>query len=570
MATAGAEANAEQKKLNDSLRASEALYAGYVASTDPAVKATLELADAEAEAKQKAQELKDMFLKLQGALSASAAQDAFVQALRNIDDQTAKNIKSFDGYGKAATTNKDLLRSLFSDAATQAEEWQRSTGASTEKTKAYFDGLSAVIVNKFVKAGFKKADVLKFLGGEGIWAPPIMQTVATAGAAAKATAWAQGKNIGTALTSGLTIGIMDGTPGVVHQSGLTMAAALAKAKAAAGIASPSKVWAEMGANLVDGLIVGMASKDDKVKQKAQETMQALADKAEAIVTKWDEKLGRLKDRLDARKDELASAAKDVSSAIMDGLNFGAAQDMTTLGENGEQVGMSFMDGLKAQAAQAQDFAKKVKELITLNLSQAGIQQVLAAGMVAGTSIANELIAGGTTAIAETNALVQTTQDAADEVGQLAGQSWYGAGVASAQATYQGWADNIGKGGPARVAMEALMDRLAKSLERTTTVSVKTVYEAAGIKGARALGGPVTAGDAWLVGEKGPEVFVPSANGNIIPNGGIPMTRGGMGGDGNTYNISVQAGVGDPRMIGQQVVEYIKRYEQANGAVFAAA
>jgi hypothetical protein len=229
-----------------------------------------------------------------------------------------------------------------------------------------------------------------------------------------------------------------------------------------------------------------------------------------------------------------------------------------------------MDGLKAQAAQAQDFAKKVKELITLNLSQAGIQQVLAAGMVAGTSIANELIAGGTTAIAETNALVQTTQDAADEVGQLAGQSWYGAGVANAQATYDGFAANFGKGGPARVAMENLMDRLANSLERTVKVNVQTVYEAAGIKGARALGGPVTAGDAWLVGEKGPEVFVPSANGNIIPNGGIPMTRGGMGGGGNSYTINVQAGVGDPRMIGQQVVEYIKRYEQANGAVFAAA
>jgi hypothetical protein len=40
--------------------------------------------------------------------------------------------------------------------------------------------------------------------------------------------------------------------------------------------------------------------------------------------------------------------------------------------------------------------------------------------------------------------------------------------------------------------------------------------------------------------------------------------------GNSYSITVQAGVGDPRMIGQQVVEYIKRFEQASGPVFAAA
>jgi len=38
-----------------------------------------------------------------------------------------------------------------------------------------------------------------------------------------------------------------------------------------------------------------------------------------------------------------------------------------------------------------------------------------------------------------------------------------------------------------------------------------------ISGARASGGPVSAGDAYLVGEQGPELFVPSANGAIAPN-----------------------------------------------------
>ena len=38
-----------------------------------------------------------------------------------------------------------------------------------------------------------------------------------------------------------------------------------------------------------------------------------------------------------------------------------------------------------------------------------------------------------------------------------------------------------------------------------------------ISGARAAGGPVSAGDAYLVGEQGPELFVPSANGAIAPN-----------------------------------------------------
>jgi phage-related minor tail protein len=37
-----------------------------------------------------------------------------------------------------------------------------------------------------------------------------------------------------------------------------------------------------------------------------------------------------------------------------------------------------------------------------------------------------------------------------------------------------------------------------------------------ISGARASGGPVSAGDAYLVGEQGPELFVPSSNGAIAP------------------------------------------------------
>ena len=38
-------------------------------------------------------------------------------------------------------------------------------------------------------------------------------------------------------------------------------------------------------------------------------------------------------------------------------------------------------------------------------------------------------------------------------------------------------------------------------------------------GARAGGGPVSSGQAYLVGERGPELFMPGASGSIIPNGG---------------------------------------------------
>lgn len=43
---------------------------------------------------------------------------------------------------------------------------------------------------------------------------------------------------------------------------------------------------------------------------------------------------------------------------------------------------------------------------------------------------------------------------------------------------------------------------------------------AGLAGARAEGGPVSVGRTFLVGERGPELFTPRANGNIIPNEGL--------------------------------------------------
>lgn len=53
-------------------------------------------------------------------------------------------------------------------------------------------------------------------------------------------------------------------------------------------------------------------------------------------------------------------------------------------------------------------------------------------------------------------------------------------------------------------------------------------------GPRALGGPVAAGSAYLVGEEGPELFMPGASGRIVPNG---QTSGGTVVN-QTINISV--------------------------------
>jgi hypothetical protein len=39
-------------------------------------------------------------------------------------------------------------------------------------------------------------------------------------------------------------------------------------------------------------------------------------------------------------------------------------------------------------------------------------------------------------------------------------------------------------------------------------------------GFRASGGPVSSGSPYIVGERGPELFVPSSSGNIVPNNAL--------------------------------------------------
>jgi len=72
---------------------------------------------------------------------------------------------------------------------------------------------------------------------------------------------------------------------------------------------------------------------------------------------------------------------------------------------------------------------------------------------------------------------------------------------------------------------------------------------------RANGGPVAAGRPYIVGERGPELFVPGASGSIIPNGRT----------GTVVNVVVNAGVGTSgTQVGQEIVDVLRQYTRVSG------
>ena len=56
---------------------------------------------------------------------------------------------------------------------------------------------------------------------------------------------------------------------------------------------------------------------------------------------------------------------------------------------------------------------------------------------------------------------------------------------------------------------------------------------------RASGGPVSGGNPYLIGERGPELFVPSVSGSVIPNNSIGSFMGGMFGGRNSGGTTLR-------------------------------
>ena len=123
---------------------------------------------------------------------------------------------------------------------------------------------------------------------------------------------------------------------------------------------------------------------------------------------------------------------------------------------------------------------------------------------------------------------------------------------------------------ARDLGEDLIDAIVRGIEAAPGAlidAVSSLLPGGGIFGAaadfifgRAAGGPVSIGSApYIVGESGPELFVPSGSGTIMNNNRL----GGMGGGGgDTFNITVNVPTGN----GDDVVRALQDYVRRRGAI----
>lgn len=105
------------------------------------------------------------------------------------------------------------------------------------------------------------------------------------------------------------------------------------------------------------------------------------------------------------------------------------------------------------------------------------------------------------------------------------------------------------------AAEALENALNKVLDKLIEIGIESLFTGGGFGGIlstlfggfRANGGPVNRGKAYVVGERGPELFMPGQAGSIIPR--VPnMSPSSQSGANVTINAPINAPGADPAML----------------------
>jgi phage-related protein len=249
-------------------------------------------------------------------------------------------------------------------------------------------------------------------------------------------------------------------------------------KAALGISSPSKVFEELGRWIPLGLIEGVASAEQQVKDASKKLAKATTDAAKEAA---EAALEEAKTGLDKAEDELRERIKAIRSYLRDlrstGREFGSIMnvDLGGVPEGFERAGIRMQ--LQDRLATIRAFTRSLRSLQDMGLNSNSLREIVAAGPEAGLEIAQALVNGGIGGILEVNKLEQDIRRASSAFANVGTDIEFG---------------TPGISGTARSP-------------RTTNV-----------------------------------------------------------------NITVNAGVGDPREIGRQTVEAIKAYERANGRVFVSA
>lgn len=423
-------------------------------------------------------------LETQGWPQAEADMRRLLQGIKLTPKQVKTVIKTL-GVGDAIKDVDKFTDAISNQTPRKAKEGGKKTGrALNEGTR---DGVKA---NKSA--------------WENMYKTPLAN-----GGGARPSAISGGKSVGANLAVSTALGILGGIPSVTAAA-ITMArAAEAAAKNELGIHSPSRVFAKIGQQSVQGFTQGVLTNvaggaegvatalgriTDAVRQaitgknqgkREAAYLKSLRDEYAALKRNGRAqdvvaaKLDKARDKLRELTDQYNSYRDAITSTIK------TTGDVTQLGrqDDGTVSITSLLGDLKNKVVAAQRFAVLIRDLSAKGLSQTAIQQMLDAGPEAALATAEAIASGGASAIGEINSLQAELAKTGDSLSKTMADRYFGAGVNAAKGIVKG--------------LEAEAKSLDRAAVRMANQLVAAVKRALGIRSPsmefRSIADQVTAG-----------------------------------------------------------------------------
>lgn len=405
-----------------------------------------------------------------------------------------------------------------------------------------------------------KAGVAKVTGLVGTIKAKVLGAVAGAGE------WllTVGKNIIDGLGRGIDSGL-DWVRSKVEGLGNMIPGWL---KRVLGIHSPSRVMAQLGVYIAQGIAVGIgqgtgtvekrievltngmtkmfrqigrhaglrgADLDTFVKRAMRSNRDFVAS-TRAGLTYYGRLIDNVNAKLDAQRtrvEDLKKSAADYASSVRDGvLSFA---NITAVGqlEDGQTAG-SIVQGLRDRLNAVQNYTTKLNALLKKGLNKTTYDQLVQAGVEGGTATVEALTAGGGGVVTEVNKLQAKINTAATTLGAQTSSTMHAAGIRAAQGLLRG--------------LESQQAALVRQATRYANAIARAVKKALKIKSPSRvfteIGEHITRGlviglDERVTGRAGKVLAGSLVRGFASPQLQADAVAGGPGGHHVTYNITVQ-------------------------------
>ena len=276
---------------------------------------------------------------------------------------------------------------------------------------------------------------------------------------------------------------------------------------------------ESQAQVQQGLRSQLASAEGQLKAAADEYNSIKGDIGRAIST---ESVKAIQQRNKALLDSAPSEGKAGSSRGRSALNSAKKE----IGSVSDIINQSLNETIKSLDAYSKAYGDTTRENIKLGADAFAEQQKL-----------NETIKDNQAAqnLEEMYKPIDKIKSAAEAMGQAFSEGIKGmiTGAMSFKQVMGNVIDSVINKLFEMFVVQQIVGFIGKGISAVTGIPLTP----------RAIGGPVQSGKPYMVGERGPEMFVPSRGGSIVPNGGM----------GGGINISVDArGASDPAAVRQQV------------------